>query len=104
MGRTTSLIAALLLTITASVGAIILAGQSVAAPAPPLPAGARAWEYKVFNEIQINGLGRQPAVQGGPIAERQPFAEGINNLGAEGWELVAIHGNVPPTYYFKRPK
>jgi hypothetical protein len=102
MSRSVSRVVVVLGAVAAGALAWTLAGRSPAAP----PAGVRAWEYRVLNEFQVNGLGRQPPAQGGPVAERQPFAEGINGLGADGWELVTVvvTGNAAPTYCFKRPK
>src|SRR3954453_8013720 len=106
MGRTITLAAVLLATVGTTAGAVVLAGQSGAAPAPPLPAGARAWEYKVLHEFQINQLGKQPAGPPGAAGGRGLLDDGIDSLGADGWELVAVAvtGNAPPRYYFKRPK
>jgi hypothetical protein len=57
----------------------------------PLPAaqgktGAR-WEYRVLTKDQILELGKKD------------LAAGLNKLGTEGWELVAVDG----PYIFKRP-
>ena len=108
--RTTSLIALLLVTVAASAGAVLLAGHSTAAPAPP-PA-ARAWEYKMLDDFGIIELGKKADAterQRGDLAMRQSFSDGLNKLGAEGWELVSVAlssqtPNTRPAYYFKRPK
>jgi hypothetical protein len=78
-----------------------------AAPAPAVAAkGAAAagpqWEYKVQTRVSITELGKND------------FAAGLNKLGDEGWELVAVTGVVgsgfdspaprPPEYFFKRRK
>lgn len=34
-----------------------------------------------------------------------PLERNFDKLGAKGWELVAVHGNLPePVYFFKRRK
>jgi hypothetical protein len=91
-----------LLVVTVAVG-VAVSGRTPAAPAPP--AGVRAWEYKVVQDFQLVNLGRPAAAQGG--AERDLRADGMNALGAEGWELVATTAGgqgVSATYFFKRPK
>jgi hypothetical protein len=110
--RTTSLIAVLLAPVAACVGVVLLAGQSAAAPAPPLPTGAQAWEYKVANDFQISELGKKAGAgeqESGDFPLRPSFAEGMKKLGEEGWELVGLapssqSPNARPVYYFKRPK
>ena len=77
------------------------------APAPAAPAKASAgagarWEYKVQTREAITELGKND------------FAAGLNKLGDEGWELVAVTGVVAagfdraapraPEYYLKRRK
>jgi hypothetical protein len=104
--RTTSLIAVVLVTVSTCAGAILLATRSTAAPAPPLPPGVKAWEYKLLSDFQLvqagvppGGKARQPANDG--------LNDGLNNLGAEGWELVTVIENPnggAAKYYFKRPK
>jgi hypothetical protein len=46
------------------------------------------WEYRVLNKPEIIDLGKKD------------LAAGLNQLGDEGWELVAIDA----AYIFKRPK
>jgi len=70
--------------------------KAAEAPAPPdkaAPAGPK-WEYKVLNRGEIADLGNKD------------FATGLNKLGDEGWEMVALGPGVRNTqeYYFKRPK
>jgi hypothetical protein len=71
-------------------------------PASAQPAMAPAkWEYKVLTPPAIEKLGGK---------EPGAFGTGLNKLGEEGWELVAIEpGHVPapvrlPRYLFKRPR
>jgi len=74
-------------------------GSDHAAAQPAAPRGK--WEYKVLTPTAIEELGGK---DGGALAA------GLNKLGDEGWELVAIEpGHVPPPvklprYVFKRPK
>lgn len=50
------------------------------------------WEYKALSKKDIVDLAKG-------------FAEGLNHLGEEGWELVAMDmGENPATYIFKRSK
>lgn len=56
------------------------------------------WEYKQISEYNLERL------QAG-----YNMRANLNALGAEGWELVAVHlssGNIGarPVYIFKRPK
>jgi hypothetical protein len=50
------------------------------------------WEYKLFI----------------PVAPSPPLQDQMNQLGAEGWELVLVKDNVTSPFgvmcYFKRPK
>src|SRR6516162_9528887 len=52
------------------------------------PAAAQQWEYRILPKEKILELGKKK------------LAAGLNKLGDEGWELVAIDGD----YIFKRPK
>jgi hypothetical protein len=82
---------------------IILLGFGLVAaaePSPPASADAKPafpiqWEYRVLTREQVLELGKKD------------MAAGLNKLGAEGWELVAIEpANVaakPAELYFKRP-
>lgn len=76
---------------------------AVAAVADAGKAGAPwKWEYRVASKDELAALGSKNV------------AAGLNKLGEEGWELVAIEpgfaappgavGSAPPQYYFKRPK
>lgn len=56
------------------------------------PKARPAWEYKVLYGKQLQGYG-------GAKSEE----EGLNKLGADGWELVGVIG-LEPYYYLKRPK
>jgi type II secretory pathway component GspD/PulD (secretin) len=69
------------------------ATKTAPAPEKTVPAGPM-WEYKVFNRGEITDLGNQD------------FATGLNKLGDEGWEMVALGQGVRAAqeYYFKRPK
>jgi hypothetical protein len=70
--------------------ALVVAGtMSGTAPAADGKPGADSrWEYKVLTRSQVIDLGKKD------------LAAGLNQLGDEGWELVAIDGD----YIFKRPK
>jgi hypothetical protein len=46
------------------------------------------WEYRVLTKDQVLDLGKKD------------LAAGLNTLGEEGWELVAVE----PAYIFKRPR
>ncbi len=60
---------------------------------PPLT----AWEYNVLWHHEIAAYGPKPV----------SLEEGMNKLGAEGWELVAVEPRregATAVYYFKRPR
>ena len=64
-------------------------------PAPPgqtVRQGSLQWEYRVLAKDQILELGKKQ------------LTEGLNRVGDDGWELVAVEPSQPPTYYFKRPR
>jgi hypothetical protein len=80
---------------TFSIGFALLAVGIMATPwtAAQVPAQKRSvsgakWEYRVLTREQILDLGKKN------------LADGLNQLGEEGWELTAIDG----PYIFKRPK
>jgi hypothetical protein len=61
-----------------------LAGTAPASPTAPVASAKTQWEYKIVAE-----------------SDKIP----LNNLGAEGWELVAVtNGGAEEVYYFKRAK
>lgn len=72
-------------------------GHAVAQPAVQ----RSKWEYRVLTPSAIEELGGKGT---------GALAAGLNKLGDDGWELVAIEpGHVPPPvklsrYVFKRPK
>jgi hypothetical protein len=63
-------------------------------PAFPAPKSTR-WEYQVLNTLSIASLGKES------------FDSGLNQLGADGWELVAVESPGPKgtyaKYIFRRP-
>jgi hypothetical protein len=65
-----------------------LTGPSVAWAAQATPGLVTQWEYRVLKREQILDLGKKN------------MTEGLNKVGAEGWELVTVDG----AYIFKRPK
>jgi hypothetical protein len=81
------------------VGVLLLGAWSPAAvgeEAPkPKPALGPKWEYRVLAKREVAELGKKD------------LAAGLNKLGDEGWELVAVEPQAgrssgQPTYYFKR--
>jgi hypothetical protein len=78
-------------------------GHAEAAPAPGLPKR----EYKVMEVQDVVGLVDNKLPKGtlGEAALRKDIADGMNKLGEEGWDLVAVepaqtgHTEI---YYFKR--
>jgi hypothetical protein len=62
----------------------------------------RKWEYLLGNEIWVSNYSSKKLEHG---VER--ITQGMDALGAKGWELVAVHTDVnasgSPYYYFKRP-
>jgi hypothetical protein len=66
------------------------------------------WEYKALSRAEVEDQA--------PRGSKHKLTEGMNTLGSEGWELVAVEpgatvskfgggfGTFPSTYLFKRPK
>jgi hypothetical protein len=105
MSRTSLQVSAVLVALVIGAGLTTLAGQTPAAPAPA--AGPRAkWEYKVVTAYGVAKMAGKADEGGGAINERQAFADGIDKLGDEGWELTAATEEAArqPVYYFKRLK
>jgi hypothetical protein len=90
------------------VGGVLLAGTCLPAAAQrsgndavkSKGAVAPKWEYKALTKAQVADLGKKD------------FAAGLNKLGDEGWELVALEpgpdgrggrSSGQTTFYFKRP-
>jgi hypothetical protein len=68
---------------------------STAPAADGRPGAASRWEYRVLTRQQVIDLGPKD------------LAAGLNHLGDEGWELVAVHHaahTVDADYIFKRPR
>jgi hypothetical protein len=69
---------------------VVGAGRTTARSAePPSPAAPR-WEYRALTKAKLLDLGKND------------LEAGLNQLGDEGWELVAVDASF--TYTFKRPK
>jgi hypothetical protein len=97
------------------VGLVILTGLVVSdsASAQPAPRSERrehaadgtapqartSWEYQVLGRQQVEGMAAKDAPN--------RLTDGLNKLGAEGWELAATELSGPPPtqplYLFKRP-
>jgi hypothetical protein len=72
-----------------TVGIVLGTGQSIPSSAAEWkPDGIAKWEYRLVTKEQLLDLGKKD------------LAAGLNQLGEEGWELVAVDGQ----YIFKRPK
>jgi hypothetical protein len=78
-----------------SCGIVLLAIAVARSLVPPTtsaaewrPPGTSRWEYRVLTKEQVIELGKKD------------LAAGLNQLGDDGWELVAVDGQ----YIFKRPK
>jgi hypothetical protein len=70
---------------------ILAAGLLLLATGGQEPASTEAastWEYRLLKKEQVADLGNKD------------LARGLNSLGGEGWELVAVDA----VYIFKRPK
>jgi|GEM_PF-968514 len=63
------------------------------------------WEYRA---LRIDDRQRSGGREGDVRARRSASQETLNQLGAEGWELVAVRtdpaANNNTLFYFKRPK
>ena len=75
------------------------AGEKAASKAP-----VTAWEYRA---LRIPDR-RMAGARAGDVRARKSGAQDVlNELGAEGWELIAVRGveaTADPVFYFKRPK
>jgi hypothetical protein len=63
--------------------------------------GRVQWEYKALRASRIAELA--------PRGSTDAMSDGLNVLGADGWDMVAVdppivNPNLGPTYIFKRPK
>ena len=68
-------------------GIVSTGSQGTALAAEPRSEALTRWEYRVVTKEQLLELGKKD------------LAAGLNKLGDEGWELVAIE----PAFIFKRP-
>ena len=97
-----------LLTIAAAVVlTTMMTTSGVNAQDAPRPAAARAgqqWEYRALRiQDRRPASGRERELG----ARRSGSEATLNQLGAEGWELVAVRdegNNSDPVFYFKRRK
>jgi hypothetical protein len=74
---------------------------------PQIPVPTK-WEYKAISHTEVARLA--------PKASKNPLTDGLNVLGADGWELVGVQTQVgsnlsnpmavssSSTFLFKRPK
>lgn len=69
--------------------ALVLSACCVAVATAQVPL---KWEYRVLTKEQVADLGKKD------------LAAGLNQLGDEGWEMVAIEVGKSTEYYFKRPR
>ena len=67
---------------------VVAASPPAAWSAEPKSEATLKWEYRVLTKEQLLDLGKKD------------LAAGLNALGDEGWELIAVE----PSYIFKRPK
>jgi hypothetical protein len=67
---------------------IVAGSQAPALSAELKSEAATKWEYRIVSKEQLLDLGKKDLVAG------------LNKLGDDGWELVAVE----PAYIFKRPK
>lgn len=70
---------------------------------------AGGWEYLVVQGGTVNlsggDGGSMRKADGAFSRESYPLEKNMDKLGAKGWELVAVTGDMrDPTYYFKRRK
>src|SRR5207237_85667 len=68
-------------------GLVLLTLAGAAGPAAAQPDALARWEYRVLTRDQVLELGKKD------------LTAGLNRLGGDGWELVAID----TAYIFKRP-
>lgn len=96
------------LTLTAIFAAVIfatlLSGSDARAQDAPKSAWAgQKWEYRA---LRIPDRRQTGARERDLRARRSGSQEVLNQIGAEGWELVAVRNDSAsdPVFYFKRPK
>jgi hypothetical protein len=77
---------------------------------------ARTWEYKQILSVNPGGIDATWYEDGKARRGRPNILARVNELGREGWELIAVapiswsQGGAPPSlaghvmYWFKRPK
>jgi RNA polymerase sigma factor (sigma-70 family) len=107
----TKLAMVLILVILLGVGFGLLRTTAAERPAPSPAEPKRGvkvkWEYKAISPEEVRKLAAKGA--------KDRLTEGLNQLGDEGWELVAVQpgapsalggsmGSLPSVYLFKRPK
>jgi hypothetical protein len=79
---------------------VLLVGDRATTAEPTKPV---QWEYKVMSYVGVAELGGS---KGGATAAIRHVELGLNKLGEDGWELVAVSGNIGSNgyYHLKRPK
>jgi hypothetical protein len=95
-----------------SASIIALAAHSVTgqrAKADDQDSAGAGWEYLVVQGGTVNlsggDGGSMRKADGAFSRESYPLEKNMDKLGAKGWELVAVTGDIrDPIYYFKRRK
>lgn len=95
----------------AAAGAVLAGSALVAAftapPAAASPAQGFAWEYRVITGRRTLQNRDTRALRDGALNEFTQWNLILNEIGAEGWELVSVIGNPGDSqkeYTFKRPR
>jgi hypothetical protein len=93
--------------IPVGVVAVVLAGACCLSTSaqPADPPKTVQWENRVLDGYRLGQLGGAKELDSGGYED---IEKGLNKLGAEGWELVAVRSRGPAIsendYYLKRPK
>lgn len=95
--------------LSASVIALAAHSNGGLAKADDQDSAGGAWEYLVVQGGTVNlsggDGGSMRKADGAFSRESYPLEKNMDKLGAKGWELVAVTGDMrDPTYYFKRRK
>jgi hypothetical protein len=81
--------------------ALCIGRDSLTAQVKAVPAATTEWEYKLMDDHAFFELGPKD----GKLSRGHVLGEGLNKLGAEGWELITVlKPDEGLAYFFKRPK
>lgn len=88
-------------------------GKSLRTESESQAGAAVEWEYLIVaggnTNLSASGNDQYPRMRKAPdgsfTREQFPLERNLDKLGAQGWELVAVHGSTgDPVFYLKRPR